>query len=69
MTPTLVKFTNINNELFYVNTNRIEYVMFIPLSNAFEERVYIRCGEGLVDTTIRQQTAALLKEKLNYFVP
>lgn len=70
MTPTLIAFNDIYNKLYYVNTNRIEYLMFIPLQNTIDqERIYCRCGEGLIDTTVYESTATTLKKKLNQFVP
>ena len=70
MTPTLVVFNDIFNSLYYINTNRIEYVMFIPIQNAInKERICCRCGEGLIDTTVYDSTATMLKKRLNQFVP
>lgn len=68
-TPNLISFCDINSELFYVNVDRVQYAHFMPVKNNIgKERVYIRCGEGLIDTNVTANVAEHIKTRLNNFV-
>ena len=67
-TPNLIPFCDINSELFYVNVDRVQYAHFMPVKNNIgTERVYIRCGEGLIDAIVTANVAERIKTRLNNF--
>lgn len=65
----LYKFNNVEDNLYYINLNRIEYALFQDVQNAPHlKRAYIRCGEGLIDTQVSNATAERIQAYLNSFI-
>ena len=69
MTPTLISFCDIDNNLRYVNVNNIEVIKFADSRNLNIEKMCIRYRSGVViECGISSAVATAIKKKLNSFV-
>lgn len=69
MTPTLITFCDIDNNLRYVNVNNIEVIKFADSRNFGVEKMCIRYRSGVViECGISPAVATIIKKKLNSFV-
>lgn len=69
MTPTLITFCDITDNLRYVNINNIEVIKFTDSRNSTMEKMYIRYRSGVViECGVSSSTASIIKKKLNSFV-
>ena len=69
MTPTLITFCDIDNNLRYVNVNNIEVIKFADSRNFGIEKMCIRYRSGVViECGISPAVATIIKKKLNSFV-
>lgn len=69
MTPTLITFCDVDNNLRYVNVNNIEVIKFADSRNFGIEKMCIRYRSGVViECGISPAVATIIKKKLNSFV-
>lgn len=69
MTPTLISFCDIDNNLRYVNINNIEVIKFVDSRNFNMEKIYIRYRSGvIIECGISSTVAEIIKKKLNSFI-
>lgn len=69
MTPTLITFCDIDNNLRYVNVNNIEVIKFADSRNFGVEKMCIRYRSGVViECGVSPAVATIIKKKLNSFV-
>lgn len=69
MTPTLISFCDIDNNLRYVNINNIEVIKFADSRNLNTEKMCIRYRSGVViECGVSPSVATIIKKKLNSFV-
>ena len=69
MTPTLISFCDIDNNLRYVNINNIEVIKFVDSRNFNMEKIYIRYRSGVaIECGISSTVATIIKKKLNSFI-
>lgn len=69
MTPTLITFCDVDNNLRYVNINNIEIIKFADSRNFGVEKMCIRYRSGVViECGVSPAVATIIKKKLNSFV-
>lgn len=69
MTPTLITFCDVDNNLRYVNINNIEVIKFADSRNFGVEKMCIRYRSGVViECGVSPAVATIIKKKLNSFV-
>ena len=69
MTPTLITFCDVDNNLRYVNINNIEVIKFADSRNFGIEKMCIRYRSGVViECGVSPAVATIIKKKLNSFV-
>ena len=68
MTPTLISFCDVNNDLRYINLNNVEIIKFTCIPNIMMDKMTVRYKDSeVIHYEIRKSATEILTKKLNTF--